>query len=83
MFMGNSYGVLITINLLNVFTLLEEKQVEEFGDWIKEPQNVLINLINKCLPINLVLEKKCIKYIWNLYYSSHELHKTIVKSCFY
>ena len=28
---------LITINLLNVFTLLGEKQLEEFGVWIKEP----------------------------------------------
>ena len=34
---GHSYGVLITINLLNVFTLLGEKQLEEFGGWIKEP----------------------------------------------
>ena len=33
---GYSYGVLITINLLNVFTLLGEKQLEEFGVWIKE-----------------------------------------------
>ena len=37
MFMGHSCGVLITINLVNVFTLLGEKQLEEFGDWIKEP----------------------------------------------
>ena len=37
MFMGHSYGVLMTINLLNVFTLLGEKHLEEFGDWIKEP----------------------------------------------
>ena len=32
MFMGYSYGVLITINSLNVITLLGEKQSEEFGD---------------------------------------------------
>ena len=37
MFMAHSYGVLITINLLNVFTLLEEIQLAEFGVWIKEP----------------------------------------------
>ena len=34
---GHSYGALITINQLNVFTLLGEKQLEEFSDWIKEP----------------------------------------------
>ena len=36
-FMGHSYGALMTINLLNVFTLLGEKQLEEFDVWIKEP----------------------------------------------
>ena len=67
MFLGHSYGVLITINLLNVFTLLEEKKLEEFSDWIKD----------------LILEKRCIKFIWNRYNSSRELHTTIVKNCFY
>ena len=33
--------------------------------------------------MNIILEKRCIKYIWHLYNSSHELHKTIVKHCFY
>ena len=33
MCMVHSYGVLITINLLNVFTLLGEKQLEEFDVW--------------------------------------------------
>ena len=66
MFMGHSYDVLITIHLLNVFTLLGEKQFEQFGDWIKD----------------MILEKDVLS-IWNLYNSSHELHKTIVKNCFY
>ena len=35
--MGHNYGALITINQLNAFTLLGEKQLEEFGDFIKEP----------------------------------------------
>ena len=39
--------------------------------------------MQQCLPINLILEKKCIKFIWNLYNSSHELHQTIVKNCVY
>ena len=67
--MGHSYGVLITINPLNVFTLLGEKQLEEFCDWIK------------CS----ILEKKNVLSIitWNVYNSSHELHNTIVNDCFY
>ena len=31
----------------------------------------------------MILEKICIKFIWNLFNSSHELHKTIVKNCSY
>ena len=38
MFMCHSCGVFITINLLNVFKLLREKQLEEFGVWIKNLQ---------------------------------------------
>ena len=49
----------------------------------KRTHKVLINFINSCLPINLILEKRYVKYIWNLFNSSHELHKTIVRNCFY
>ena len=31
----------------------------------------------------MILEKRCITFIWNLFNGSHELHKTIVKNCFY
>ena len=31
----------------------------------KRTHNVLTNLINGCLSINLMLEKRCIKFIWN------------------
>ena len=29
--------------------------------------NVLTNHINGCFPINLMLEKRCIKFIWNFF----------------
>ena len=46
--------------------------------------NISLALLRHGNLINLILEKRCIKYIlWNLYNSSHELHKTIVKNCFY
>ena len=34
-----------------------------------------VHTINNCLPIDLQLEKRCIKFIWNLFNSSHELHE--------
>ena len=83
MFMGHSYGDLITINRLKVFYIAWIKTIRRIWRLDKRTHNALINLINRYLPINLILEKRYIKYIWNLYNSSHELHKTIVKNCFY
>ena len=49
----------------------------------KRTHNVLTNLINGCLPINLMLEKRCIKFIWNFFNCTHELHKTVAINYFY
>ena len=49
----------------------------------KRTYNVLTNLINGCLPNNLMLEKRCIKFIWNFFNSTHELHKPVAINCFY
>ena len=46
----------------------------------KRTHNVLTNLINGCLPINLMLEKRCITFIWNFFNSTHELHKLFLQS---
>ena len=43
----------------------------------KRAHNVFTNLINGCLPINLMLEKRCIKLVWNFFNSSHKLHKAV------
>ena len=43
----------------------------------------MTNLINGCFPINLMLEKRCITFIWNFFNSTHELHKTVAIDCFY
>ena len=83
MFMGHSYGVLMT-KFVERFYIAWRKTIKRIWRLDKRTHNVLINLINRCLPINMILEKRCIKYIWNLFNSSHELHKTIiVKNCFY
>ena len=31
----------------------------------------------------MLLVKQCIKFIWNLFNSSHELHKSIIRGSFY
>ena len=40
-------------------------------------------MINGCLPVNLMLEKRCIKFIWNVFHSPYELHKSVVKYSHY
>ena len=43
----------------------------------------MTNLINGCLPINLTLEKRCIKFICNFFNSTHELPKAVAMNRFY
>ena len=38
--------------------------------------------INGCLPINLMLEKRCIKFAWNVFNSTNELHEAVAINCF-
>ena len=46
--------------------------------------NNLINLINRCLSVSLMFEyKQCITFIWNLFNSPYELHKSVIKYFFY
>ena len=35
--------------------------------------------MNDCIPIDLTLEKRCIKFIWSLMNSKHTLYNSIVK----
>ena len=44
--------------------------------------NVLINNINRCAPIDALLEKRCIKFVWSLFNSRYALYRRIVKMSF-
>ena len=39
--------------------------------------NDLLHHINNCLPIEILLEKRCIKFIYNIIDSEHSLHSRI------
>ena len=45
--------------------------------------NNLLHLINLCLPIDVTLEKRSIKYIWNLINGENKLYGSIVKLSLY
>ena len=49
----------------------------------KRTHNLLIHAINNCLPISLLLEKRCIKFIWNLFNSPYAIHKSVVNGSFH
>ena len=59
------------------FYIAWRKTIRRIRRLDKRTHNVLIILINRILPINLILEKRCITFIWNRDNSLHELHKTI------
>ena len=43
----------------------------------------MTNLINGCFPINVMLEKRYIKFSWDFFNSTHELHKAVAINCFH
>ena len=45
--------------------------------------NKLIHLINDSYSINIILEKRCIKYIWNLINSGNNVYKQIIHHSLY
>ena len=44
---------------------------------------LVIHAINNCLPISLLLEKRWIKFIWNLFNSPYAVYKSVVNGSFY
>ena len=42
-----------------------------------------MHLVNLCLPIDVTLEKRSIKYIWNLINGENKLYYSVVKLSFY
>ena len=60
------------------FTYLGEKLFGDYGKYRKK-LNKFIHIINNCMPIDIPLEKRCIKYLCNLINSNCKLYNSIVK----
>ena len=58
-----------------------EKLLEKSGSYLIELN--LLHLINLCLPIDVTLEKRSIKYIWNVINGENKLYGSIVKLSLY
>ena len=66
---------------VNIFYTHGEKQFAKYINYhIIRTNNILINHIIQCYPIDIILEeKKCIKFIWGLMNSKHILFNNIIK----
>ena len=53
------------------------KCIRGFWKLNSNSQNDLLHHINNCLPIDILLEKRCIKFIYNIINSEHSLHSRI------
>ena len=62
---------------INRFYVAWRKTIRRIWHIHKRTHNSLFHTINNCLPIDLLLGKRCIKFILNLFNSSRELHKSI------
>ena len=49
----------------------------------KRTHNLLMHAINNCLTISLLLERRCIKFNWNLFNNLYAVHKSVIKGSFY
>ena len=71
-------GPIVGIIQMNV-TYLGEKLSGDCGKYRTEFINKFIHIANKCMPIDAILEKRCIKNLWNLINSQCKLHNNIEK----
>ena len=62
---------------LNKFYVAWRKPIRRFWKLPYRTHNNLLHLINLCLPIDVTLEKRCIKYIWNLINGENKLYDSI------
>lgn len=63
---------------LKTFYTAWRKNIRRIWDVNPRTHNTLLHHINDCLPIDILLEKRCIKFIWNLINSDQQLYSRIV-----
>ena len=64
---------------VNIFYTAWRKAIRQIYRLPYRTHNILINHIIQCYPIDIILEKRCIKFIWGLMNSEHILFNNIIK----
>ena len=65
-------------NLLEVFYVAWRKSLRRVWRISNVTQNNLSPFIHNCNPIDVILEKRCIKFVWSLYNSNYRLYSNIL-----
>ena len=60
-------------NLVEVFYVAWRKSLRRVWKISNATHNNLLPFILNCHPINVILEKRCIKFVWSLYNSNYAL----------
>ena len=76
---GSQLGVIMILeHAVERFHTAWRKTIRRIWRIDKRTHNLLIHAINNYLPISLLLEKKIIKFIWNLFNSRYSVHKSVI-----
>ena len=65
-------------NLLEVFYVAWRKSLRRVWKISNVAHNNLLPFIHNCHPIDVILEKRCIKFVWSLYNSNYALYSNIL-----
>ena len=66
-------------NLLEAFYVDWRKSLRRVWKISNVTHNNLLPFIHNCHPIDVILEKRCIKFVWSLYNSNYALYSNILR----
>ena len=72
-------GSTTIIQIFKIFVFHGEKLLDDYRKIPYRTHNSLVHLINKCDSINCILEKRCVKFLWNLFNSDNVLFSRIIR----
>ena len=64
---------------MEIFYVAWRKSLRRVWDISNVTQNNLLPFIHNCHPIEVILEKRCIKFVWSLFNSNYALYSNILR----
>ena len=73
------YGNIYDKKLLELFYVAWRKSLRRVWNISNVTHNNLLPYIHNCHPIEVILEKRCIKFVWSLFNSNYALYSNILR----